>query len=83
VSADVAPATPPKALNQAKNGKNILKMRVFYEHFSRNDRNNIPCAPKIRSCFLSEFSIDDSTCFFLLSLVIFFPFSSERKRERK
>jgi len=32
---------------------------------------------------LSEFSEDVRTRFFLLSLVSFFPFSSERKRERK
>jgi len=32
---------------------------------------------------LSEFSVDVRTRFFLLSLVTFFPFSSERKRERK
>ena len=38
--------------------------------------------PKIRSCFLSEFSVVGRTRFFLLSLFRFFPFSSERKRER-
>jgi len=61
-------------------------MRVFYEHFCRNDRNNIPFVPKIRSCILSEFSVSRLRLprfFFLLSLVHFFPFSFSKEKEKE
>ena len=39
-----------------KNGTNIPKMRVFYEHFCRNVRTNIIFTPQNSLVLLSEFS---------------------------
>jgi len=69
-----------KALNQAKNGTNIPKMRVFYEHFCRNDCSNSFFTTQNSLLLLSEFSGNDRTCFFFfLSPTSFFFFRKKRK----
>jgi len=77
----------PKALNQAENGTNIPKMRVFYEHFCRNDRRSIIFTTQNSLLLLSEFSAcrSKSTTVFLFAFFGHFLafFFLERKRERK
>jgi len=56
------------------------KTEIFAEIWW-NDRSSIIFTTQNSLLLLSEFSVDDRTRFFLLSLVRFFLLSSERKRK--
>ena len=67
-------------------------MRSVGEHFCRNDSSNIIFTTQNSLLLLSEFSVDDRTRFFLLSLSIrrmhsfissFFGKKEERNERRK
>ena len=81
----------PKSLNQAKNGTNIPKMRVFYEHFCRNDRTNNILHHKNASRVMRAFFSVWSHLFLFLSFGIrrmltsfrFLQKEKERNRHKK